>query len=306
MSTIIKSSRYYQGSNVLPALSSLTYGYTQYAARVVADGGTVINPTATQDAFNFLISSGLNPAQCVAGASFGVKKAGTVIQKLYSFDGNDFEPYLDPSTLNVEGPFYDNRGAYPVIRIDSSSGGYPKFLRTVTQRPFVDPTQNEFVWAMSGKDDVSADSLYLKVSSGADGSPAYGPVTISAFNNAFSRTRYDADGQSAAYNPSGALNAALIQTANGPAYADYLGFAAHFDITNNLISTFGDGVASGTKSISAGMYNYRNIPFRIYLGAYYANGPGYQKLQTLAEFWAVRGGSAAFALALSQRLGTIY
>jgi len=299
MTTVLKSDFSYVGDSALPALSTLTYGYAQYAARVVADGGTIIDAAATEDAFDFLIAAGINPAQGVIGASFGIKESAGAVTKMYSFDGNDFI-----TNTGVDGPYFDATGAFPVIRVD---GGINfRILKSSKQRPILDSGATGFCMAMCGANDIAADNHYMAVTAGPDGSANYATAALFGYNNDFSTSRYDAAGQDSAYNLA-ALAAGTIESANGPVYADFLGFSAHFNISSAVISTYGDGVASGTKTAAPALYaGYSTLPVRLYLSANYVGGiQGFRK-QRFTELWVVRNASAAFALSLSDRLGTLY
>ena len=300
MTTILKSELYYQGSAVLPALSTLTYGYSHYAARVVADGGVIIDAAATEDAFDFLIAAGIDPGQCgVIGASFGIKESAGAVSKMYSFDGNDFIP-----SSGVDGPYFDDTGAYPVIRVDG--GVNFRYLKSTNQRPLMAPGATGFCMAMCGANDVADDSLYMVVSGGPDGSANYATAALFGYNNDYAISRYDAAGQDSAYDTA-VLAAGTIETANGPAYAGFLGLAAHYNTSSAVISTYGDGVASGTKTAAPAMYaGYSTLPVRLYLSGNYAGAVGAFKKQRYTEFWVVRDATAAFALSLSARLGTLY
>lgn len=93
MSTIIKSNA--DAINTFGNLKSLNADadavYTQYAARVTADGGTVINPEATKAAIKQLINIGVYGSfNMFISAKFGIKRdaAGGVL-KAYSIDGLD-------------------------------------------------------------------------------------------------------------------------------------------------------------------------------------------------------------------------
>lgn len=304
MPIVLRSPNHYQGLDSLPTLASLTYGYTQYAERVISDGGVIINESATISAFDFLASNGLPLDQMVVGASFGVKHAGGLVQKLYSFNGNDFIPWFADMSLG-QGPYFDTSGVFPVVSLDASNT-YARYLKSLKQRPITFTGSSGFVQAMVSQNVVANDNRQVNITTGQDGSPGYFATQLNSSNTDYGTSNYSASGESAFYNPAGQKNTGYIQTAIGPAYSDYLGFAVHYDITNNLISTFGDGVASGTKAIGSGMFNYREVPLRTYIGADFNSGPVYAKSQRFAEFWSVRSASAAFALSLSARLGTLY
>lgn len=65
--------------------------FAAYKARVLADGGVIVDETATQSAIQKLITKGVyGLAKIYVGGSFGVKKDGSGnLIKLYSIDGLD-------------------------------------------------------------------------------------------------------------------------------------------------------------------------------------------------------------------------
>ena len=93
MSIVLKSN--VVSENNLGTYKSLTSNATTelaaYKARVLADGGEIINEAETLSAFQFLISQGIyGIARTFIGAKYGMKRnASGHITKLYSLDGED-------------------------------------------------------------------------------------------------------------------------------------------------------------------------------------------------------------------------
>lgn len=72
-------------------ISNATTELATYKARVLADGGEIINEAETLSAFQFLINQGIyGIARTFIGAKYGMKRnASGHITKLYSLDGED-------------------------------------------------------------------------------------------------------------------------------------------------------------------------------------------------------------------------
>ena len=72
-------------------IADATTELAAYKARVLADGGEIINEAETLSAFQFLISQGIyGIARIFIGAKYGMKRnASGHITKLYSLDGED-------------------------------------------------------------------------------------------------------------------------------------------------------------------------------------------------------------------------
>ena len=93
MSIVLKSN--VVSENNLGTYKSLTSNATTelaaYKARVLADGGEIINEEETLSAFKFLINQGVyGIARTFIGAKYGMKRNGSGhITKLYSLDGED-------------------------------------------------------------------------------------------------------------------------------------------------------------------------------------------------------------------------
>ena len=93
MSIVLKSN--VVSENTLGTYKSLTSNATTelaaYKARVLADGGEVIDEAETLSAFQFLINQGVyGIARTFIGAKYGMKRNGSGhITKLYSLDGED-------------------------------------------------------------------------------------------------------------------------------------------------------------------------------------------------------------------------
>ncbi|EPF6519027.1 hypothetical protein MKK07_000078 [Acinetobacter baumannii] len=84
--------------NNLGTIKSLQYtaqkAYDEYAARVVADGGAVLDPAATLSLFSTLISLGVfGVARTFVSGKAGVKIENGIVTKVYALDGFDLTPY---------------------------------------------------------------------------------------------------------------------------------------------------------------------------------------------------------------------
>ncbi|NQY83448.1 MAG: hypothetical protein HRT34_01350 [Alcanivorax sp.] len=113
MATVIKSNVAYGGDVTLPSAVDLTYTaqafYNEYAARVVADGGRVVDPAATLAAISWAKGAGVMGKIRACGASWGVKESAGVITKMYGLGGEIYSPRGGGVEL-IES------GAFPVIR----------------------------------------------------------------------------------------------------------------------------------------------------------------------------------------------
>ena len=93
MSIVIKSNNMFQGVSptVEQILTSADAVYSAFAARVVADGGVIVNESKTRDAVNFLFKNSLYGRMGVcASPHYAVKLDGSGgVLKLYSIKGQD-------------------------------------------------------------------------------------------------------------------------------------------------------------------------------------------------------------------------
>jgi hypothetical protein len=96
MTALFNSQRVYAGAlagiNISSSFLNPTALYNSYAARVTADGGTIIDSVATLNEITFLVNNGMwDRVSAWVGASFGVKiRSGTTTQvdKLYGLSGS--------------------------------------------------------------------------------------------------------------------------------------------------------------------------------------------------------------------------
>lgn len=94
MSIIIKSNVAYTGdkrlNSVIPDIMTAQQYYDDYAERVIADGGEIINPAKTLGTIEFLFSNGLmSRSNSIVSTYYGVKREGAKVTKLYGLDGQD-------------------------------------------------------------------------------------------------------------------------------------------------------------------------------------------------------------------------
>jgi hypothetical protein len=105
MTTIIKSNVTSTGAGVYPA------GMAAYFARVVADGGKIIDPALTYAVFKALEDEGLSSSKAVAaaGGAFGVKVVNGYVTKLYDLwsAGLDLLPSTNAATTVLSGNAID-------------------------------------------------------------------------------------------------------------------------------------------------------------------------------------------------------
>ncbi|HCL60300.1 MAG TPA: hypothetical protein DHW80_11090 [Acinetobacter sp.] len=112
MSLVLKSNVVCTAANLTNvALLTMTPQeyYDQFSARVVADGGMIINPTELKSTIDFLFEKKLlGKLSALIGAKYAVKHTGGIISKVYSIDGVDFTPKLFGSgqapSLNTADP----------------------------------------------------------------------------------------------------------------------------------------------------------------------------------------------------------
>jgi hypothetical protein len=128
MTALFNSRKVYSGAlagiNISGAVLNPSALFTAYKNRVIADGGTIIDETATLNEITFLVNNGMwDRVSAWAGASFGLKiRSGTTTQvdKLYGLAGS-------PDFVGVS---VAPSGAPPVTFVPAASG-YPNKLSVV-------------------------------------------------------------------------------------------------------------------------------------------------------------------------------
>lgn len=303
MTLIIKSDAVYTGTGSLPTLASLVYTAAKYKARVLADGGEIINSSAVDAAFAFLAANGVPARQFVVGASFGIKRSGASIDKLYSFDGNDMirlangdvgvDPVLDTTTYG-----------YPVVEqtaVTTLNNLRTKLLARVQ-------SGDGYCFAQSARDN-GADSRYPTFAGYYPNGVNVQPVGIIPFNGDDAMSMYWGVAPKAAYTP-GALQSATVASIKleGAPYAAWDGVSFHMTQSTGVCNLYVNGALKTTGTAVGGLLDLRDQ--QLYIAHSYIeeiNGTKYQyKNNQFTELWNVKDCSPAFALALSQRLADLY
>lgn len=303
MTIIIKSDAVYTGTGALPSLASLTYTAAKYKARVLADGGEIISDAAVNAAFAFLAANSVPARQFVVGASFGVKRSGASIDKLYSFDGNDMirlsngdvgmDPVLDTATY-----------AYPVIQqtVTTTLNNLRTKLLARVQ------SGDGYCFAQAARDN-GADSLYSTLVGYYPNGINLRPVGIVPFNGDSGLSAYWAFAPKAAYTP-GALQAEAVANIKLTAtpYAAWDGVCAHMTQSTGVCNLYVNGVLKTTDTAAGGLLDLRDQ--QLYIAHSYIEHNNatkyYYKNNQFTELWNVKDCSPAFAMALSQRLADLY
>lgn len=311
MSKVNKSNIPYAGADTLSSLSSLEVTAATYTARVEADGGRVVDSTHLSDTFTFIAAQGISPRNLIFGASFGVREVNGKIEKLYAFNGNDlvFQPGLNGSE-QLSAWELDETGSFPVLKMDTATG-FQTDMRTQSLQYLMKPGDTSYTVGAAGVNMVASDSIYLMpLSAFIPGSTSARAFAIEGFNSDDALNKYRIATPDGTY-----LTAGTVRVWNaGSPYADYAGVAAWIDTVNRKVTTWNNGVVdvnnSNTDSSGfawgAGTYSPSADLVRFVMGGAVNNGSSarYNK-QKIAEVWHVSGGSSAFGLALSQRLGTL-
>jgi hypothetical protein len=293
MSVVVKSERMYQGQQTLQAASAIVFNYAAYVARVQADGGEIVDAAHTEDTFDFLIAQGVDLAQFVVGPRFGVRQSRGIIEKLYSFDGNDMVP-----ASSGAGPFIDYSGAYDVCRVDGVSAF--KYFVSSRALPLLAPGATGFCMGMAGAAYPNPKFGYFNAMlDGTTNFPLFSLQMLNTASNALAVV-----GQDNSYNPALGPTIFSLETVNVAGYADYAGLVGHVNMSTNTVTAYKDGVSSGTVVVAPAIYAYGGAAPKLSFGL--DNGGGIYKTNTFAELWQIRNCSAAVAAALSTRLGTLY
>lgn len=94
MSLVLKSNTRYTGNQSLKSITDVSQTaqqfYDAYAAWVIADGGEIINPTQCLAAITWAKNWGVMGKSFAVSASWGIKRAGSNITKLYGIDRSTF------------------------------------------------------------------------------------------------------------------------------------------------------------------------------------------------------------------------
>lgn len=128
MSIIIKSNNVYSGSHALPSIEQVTTSesevYNTYAARVAADGGTIVSISKVKEAISFLFKNSLVGRMGLCASPHYAKKLTPEggIMKLYSIVGADLVPKIltsgEAPKITVDNFVNFGNGA-----VQSSTGG---------------------------------------------------------------------------------------------------------------------------------------------------------------------------------------
>lgn len=316
MSTIIPSEAAYFGpSGTQKALSDTRITAASYTARVVADGGRIVSAAAVTDAFNFCTANGISPKNLIYSASFGVREVNGVVDKIYSFNGNDLINYY-ASNPAFEPFRLDASGTFPVFKmqvtLNNKTAG---LMRTLNAQHLMEPGHTSWIAAGSGADMVSGSGQGVAMIS------AYSPVSG---NNAFIIEGYKAEPgfdkyriqtPQGAYDPVPGGSGALNNWDAGTPCADWAGVAAYVNYGSRQVTTYNNGaIAYGPSNLDSNGFpwgagfNPSTALMVFVMGGQVslAGNPFRFNNQKIAEAWHVSGGTTAQALALSQRLDTLY
>lgn len=293
MALIIKSDRAYTGTatlkSVLDVAQTAQDYYDEYAARVVADGGTIINAAATLAAITWAKGRGVLASATAVSASWGVKVDGSNnILKIYGFNGSDF---VTPSGAAANKLV--TTGAYPVFQINT--GAESRFLSekvgTFTKgKAFAMVTVFKHITVASNQ--VTGFSINSGIQAGSfDLSVMGGPN-----NNAYE-----------VYSKNSALSAQALGI--GP-YADYQSIGVFVDTQAASFSTLKEGAVTATGAANSGAWaNLKSTTAaQVCLGQYMSGGTYYQYNagSTFPEFWLLGDCTYTDSLALSQRMADLY
>lgn len=294
MSVVVKSERMYQGQQTLQAASAIVFNYAAYVARVEADGGEIVDAAHTSDTFAWMIAQGVDLAQFAVSPRFGVRQSRGIIEKLYSFDGND----MIAGGATGSGPFIDYSGSYDVARIDGTSGF--KYLVTSRAVPLLAPGATGFCMGMAGAAKPNPKFGYFNAM--LDGTTNFPLLSLQLLNTASNALAVV--GQDSSYNPALGPTTFSLETVNVAGYADYAGLVGHVNMSTNTVTAYVDGVSGGSVVAAPAIYAYGGAAPKLYFALDQAGG--IYKGDYFAELWQIRNCSAAVAAALSSRLGTLY
>lgn len=315
MSKVHKSNVPYLGSATLATLSGLEVTAATYTARVEADGGEIIDASAVSDAFAFCAAQGISPRNWILGASFGVRHVNGKVDKIYAFNGNDLMRNV-PGSTSLEMWKLDQSGSFPVFKIETTSpGASPDIMKAQALQYLMNPGHTTWIAAGSGMNAVSGDGFSTHILS------AYAPVgqgnafSIDGYFNDSGLNRWRTITPNGTYDPTtAAAGTQRTWTAASP-YVDYAGLAVFVNTTSREVTAYSNGSATvgPSNTDSAGFawaagFVHSSALFRFLMGGVVdIGGSTFRSNKAkIVEAWHVSGGTTAQALALSQRLDTLY
>lgn len=285
MALITKSDVGYTGNGSPLSYIDLTQTaqefYNSYEEWVIADGGEIINPTQALDAITWAKTNKIMGKVMAVSASWGIKRSGSQVIKVYSLDRSTFVWTANAGTYSVTNGFpeilYPSTASYlkqevPKRNITTKNVG---FLMTAKKIG----TQN---FSFSINKGLRSNNLDFRVDR-----------LVPGLNNYFS----------AAYT----TGSVLANTAP----ANHGGSGGIFNLSGNSITGIKDGTISVLvyPSLGAQLPDYSSATSsEIWIGRYLLNGveSGAPSNSFFTEAWIVNDATLPIMLDLSNRLNTLY
>jgi hypothetical protein len=313
MSRVSKSNASWVGTASVPSLADLEVTAATYTARVEADGGRVVDAAHLAATFAFIAAQGMSPNNLIYGARFGVREVNGKVNKVYAFNGNDLT-WQDGNTF--EQWRLDESGAYAVLKVETTAPGKsPGFMKAQALQTLMKPGHTTYIAGGAGIDTVAGDASEASLMG------AYSPVVfsnafrISCINNVGGVVRQQFNTPNGTFDPA-VFAGGYTRTWYAGAYADGAGIAIFADTTARQCTAYCNGVITiGPSNLdspgfawAAGTYEPTTVQLQFVMGGTADLGVTIyrQNQQKVMEAWLVSGGTTANALALSQRMDTLY
>lgn len=292
MALIFKSNNKYTGGLVLKSVVDVTQTaqefYDEYAAWVTADGGEIINPTATLNAITWAKKLGVLGKSHAISASWGIKKdASGKVLKVYGFN-------FDVFAFNSTAGTFVNSGAFPVIKFATNN----RLEQQIKRR---NVTSQKFTVGLSVKQVSASQYFGTAVADGYDTGKsdcytlAYAP-NINGYNS---------------FNMPDTNNAYIVAKSATAATTSNVGFSAYCDNVGDMITTFSDGVRS-LSFLPTTNHKWKDIHMalesKLVIGQILSAGTynGSPINAEFAEYWLINDTSEDITRSLSERLNTLY
>lgn len=314
MSTIIPSEAAYCGpSGTQKSLADTRITAASYTARVLADGGRIVSSAAVTSAFNFCTTNSISPKNLIFGASFGIREANGFVDKIYSFNGNDLVNFF-PNDASFELFRLDETGTFPAFKMQSSFNRRTfGMMQCMNLQHLMEPGHTSWIAAGSGMSINANDGQSLVIISAHAPVGKGNAIIIEGFKNDSGLDKYRLQSPNGTYDPNSNVGGGIRYWDAGTPYTDWAGISMFVNYSARQVTTYNNGViALGPANVDsqgfawADGFDHSSALFQFLMGGQVSTGTYRSNNQKIAEAWHVSGGTTAQALALSQRLDTLY
>lgn len=267
MALVFRSNIAYTGPVLLPSVEAIAYTPSQlydiYAARVDADGGSIISESRTLAAITYLQEQNLYGRLAVCAApAWGVKLDTGRVEKMYSLTGIDMEGQAIGvgGTLPLHATDSDDN---PVVVGDINASRVGGFLRTVSAFALAKSVDQ---WAAIITCQNDLDSLAVQTFFGnlASAGIGYAPV-IFGRTPASGTNQTNWLAQRSDYDPAAAADAGTRMSGSGSrGAADAVGTALALRVSSGDVRLFNNGSQIGNAISGTGaLYDYTALERRL-------------------------------------------